>query len=322
MPKIKSEPLRWNFPQAALVAIFFLISCGNRATPAPKPQPPPPFEFLGSWGDKGNAPGKLDSPVSIAADSLGNVFFADSGSGFVHKFESKGTPLLSFEEPRVRHATGIAVDSGGAIYLASAQQGSIFVFLPDGNLLQSWHSPAERHFSGVLGFTVDDEGNLYVPDPAGARVTKIDRRGRQVKFWAPGKPSAADPRPYSVATAADGSVFVAYAKPASITKYTSDGTKIASWSTIENPSHDSPPMAGFAVGGQFAFTMAASSSQIRVWTLDGQHKLDSDLAPYIGATAIAAPQIVVTPHSELLVFDPAAPKVFRFRLHLEIKEPQ
>jgi hypothetical protein len=33
------------------------------------------------------------------------------------------------------------------------------------------------------------------------------------------------------------------------------------------------------------------------------------------------PQIAVTPHGELLVFDPAAPKVFRFRMHLENKEP-
>ncbi len=80
-------------------------------------------------------------------------------------------------------------------------------------------------------------------------------------------------------------------------------------------------MSGFAVGGQFVFTMAASSAQIRVWTLDGQPKLDADLGAYIGAT-IAAPQIVVTPHSELLVFDPAVPKVFRFRMHLETKEPQ
>ena len=61
--------------------------------------------------------------------------------------------------------------------------------------------------------------------------------------------------------------------------------------------------------------MAASSSEIRVWTADGQHKLDADLGANLGK--IAAPQIVVTPHDELLVFDPSAPKVFRFRMHLE-----
>ncbi len=322
MSKIRTEPLRWNFPQAALIAIFFLISCGNRAIPASKPQPPPPFEFLGAGGDKGDGPGKLDAPVAIAGDSLGNVFFADSGSGFVHKFESRGTPLFSFEEARTRHATSIAVDSGGAIYLAEAPQGSIFVFLPDGNILQTWRSTAQRHFSGVLGITVDDQGNLYVPDPAGWRVDKIDSRGHQVKFWTASNPLPSDPRPSSVATSSDGSVFVAYAQPGSITKFNSDGTRITSWSTIENPQPDSPAMSGFALGGQFVFTMAASSPQIRVWTLDGQHKLDSDLAAYFGATAIAAPQIVVTPHMELLVFDPTVPKVFRFRLHLETKEPQ
>ena len=320
MLKNKSKPLRWRLPRASLIAIFLLISCGNRATPAPKPQSPPPFEFLGSWGEKGDSPGKLDAPVSMAGDSLGNVFFADSGSGFIHKFESRGTPLFSFEEARARHATGIAVDSGGAIYLAAAQQGSIFVFLPDGNILQTWRSAPQRHFSGVLGITVDDQGNLYVPDPAGWRVDKIDSRGHQVKFWTATKPLPSDPRPSSVATSSDGSVFVAYAQPGSITKFNSDGKRISSWSTIENPPPDSPPMTGFTIGGQFVFTMAASSSQIRVWTLDGQHKLDADLAAYIGTTAIAAPQIVVNPHSELLVFDPAAPKVFRFRLHLDYKE--
>jgi hypothetical protein len=73
------------------------------------------------------------------------------------------------------------------------------------------------------------------------------------------------------------------------------------------------------VGGDFVFTMAASSTEIRVWTKDGQHKLDADLGASLGK--IAAPQIVVTPHQELLVFDPSTPKVFRFRMHLENKEP-
>jgi len=300
-----------------LMAFFFLAACGNRANTAPKPQSPPPIEFLGTWGDKGDGPGKLDAPVAIAADSLGNVLFADSGSGFIHKFESRGTPLFSFEEARARRATGIAVDSGGAIYLAQAQQGSIFVFLPDGNILQTWRSAPQRHFSGVLGITVDDQGNLYVPDPAGWRVEKIDSHGRQLKFWTATKPLPSDPRPYSVANSSDGSVFVAYAQPGSITKFNSDGTRIISWSTAENIAPDSPPMSGFAVGGQFVFTMAASSSQIRVWTLDGQHKLDSDLTPFLGATAIAAPQIAVTPRGELLLFDPSVPKIFRFRLHLD-----
>jgi hypothetical protein len=321
MANTTSDPMRWRLPQAALAAVFFLVSCGNRVNPAPKPQPPPPFEFLGAWGDKGEGPGKLDGPVAFAADSLGNIFFADPHAGFVHKFESSGTPLQSFEDTRVRRAAGIAVDSGGAIYVADAQQGSILIFFPDGTFLRALRSPPQRHFTGVLGISVDDQGNLYVPDPAGSRVTKFDNRGHLVKFWVAPKTSESEERPYFIATALDGSVFVAYPKPAHIAKYTSDGSWVTSWSAIENPTVESAPMTGFAVGGNFVFTMAASSSQIRVWTLDGQHRLDADLAEHLGAAAIAAPQIAVTPHLELLVFDPSAPKVFRFRMHLELKEP-
>jgi hypothetical protein len=321
MANMNSDPLRWRLPQAALVAVFFLVSCGKRANPAPKPQPPPPFEFLGAWGEKGDGPGKLDAPVAFAADSLGNIFFADPGAGFVHKFESSGTPLQSFEDSRVRHASGIAVDSGGAIYVADAQRGNTHIFFPDGRFLQSWRSAPQRHFSGVLGISIDDQGNLYVPDPAGSRVTKISSRGHVLKFWVAQKASESDQRPYFVAIGTDNSVFLAYPKPAFIAKYTSDGSWVTAWSTIENPAPESPPMTGFAIGGQFVFTMAASSSQIRVWTVDGKHRLDADLAEHLGATAIAAPQIVVTPHEELLVFDPAAPKVFRFRMHLENKAP-
>jgi hypothetical protein len=321
MLNTNSDPYRLKIPRAALLAVIFLAACGNRAIPASKPQAPPPFEFLGTWGDKGDGPGKLDAPVAIAADSLGNVLFADPGSGFIHKFESRGTPLFSFEESRARHATGIAVDSGGAIYLAEAQQGSIFVFLPDGNILQTWRSVPQRHFSGILGITVDDQGNLYVPDPAGWRVDKIDARGRQEKFWTATKTLPSDPRPFSVAASSDGSVFVAYAQPGSVTKFNSDGTRITSWSAMENIAPDSPLMSGFAVGGQFVFTMAEASTQIRVWTLDGQHRLNSDLSAFLGTKVIAAPQIAVTPHGELLVFDPSTPKIFRFRLHLDNKEP-
>jgi DNA-binding beta-propeller fold protein YncE len=320
MAKINSDPLRWRLPEAALVAVFFLVSCGNRATPAPKPQPPPPFEFLSAWGDKGQGPGQLDAPVSFVADSLGNIFFADPTAGFVHKFESKGTPLQSFEDSRVRHAAGIAVDSGGAIYVADAQRGAIHVFFPDGTFFQSWRTPAQRNFSGALGFGIDEEGALYAPDPANSRVLKFNNHGRLVKSWpAPQKAMSADERPSWVSAEPDNSVFVAYFSTGRIEKFSADGSEVTSWQAANTPSGESSPIAGFAVSAEFVFTMAASSSEIRVWTIDGQHKLDADLGASLGK--IAAPQIAVTPHAELLVFDPSVPKVFRFRLHLENKDP-
>jgi len=320
MANTNSGPMRSNLSQTALAAVFFLISCGNRANPAPKPQPPPPFEFLGAWGDKGQGPGQLDAPVAVATDSLGNIFFADPDAGFVHKFESSGTPLQSFEDTRVRHAVGIAVDSGGAIYIVDAQRGGIHVFFPDGTFFQTWRTTAQRHFSGALGIGTDEEGALYVPDPANSRVLKLSNRGRLVKSWpAPQKAISPDERPSWISAQPDNSVFVAYFNTGRIERFSTDGASMVIWPVVNTPSGESAPISGFAVAGEFVFTMAASSAEIHVWTKDGQPKLDADLGASLGK--IAAAQIVVTPHAELLVFDPSAPKVFRFRTHLESKEP-
>ncbi len=321
MPNHFDRP-RYRFSQILLAAVFFLAACGNRANPATKPQqpPPPPFEFLNSWGDKGEDPGKLNSPVAFSVDALGNIFFADPSAGFVDKFESGGTPLLSFQDPRIRHASGIAVDAGGAIYVADAPQGSIHVFFPDGTYFQSWRSAPERHFSGPLGFSADEEGTLFVPDAANSRILKINNRGRLVKSWpVPQKPTSPAERPSWVSAAPGNFVFVAYFNTGRIDKFSSDGSPLASWTASKDASGESGPLSGFAATGEFVFTMAASSSEIRVWTTDGQHKLDSDLSASLGK--IAAPQIVVTPHSELLVFDPSLPKIFRFRMHIDAKEP-
>ena len=321
MPNTNSDPLRWKLFLPALVSIFFLVSCGNRANPAPKPQPPPPFEFLGAWGDKGDGPGKLDEPVSFAADSMGRIFFADPAAGFVDKFESNGTPLLSFEDTRVRHTAGIAVDAGGAIYLADAQQGNIHVFFPDGSFFQTWRSAAQRHFSGALGFGLDEEGTLYAPDLAKSRVMKFSNHGRLLKSWpAPQKALSPDERPSWVSAEPDNSIFVAYFSTGRIEKFSSDGSSITAWPAANTSSGESSPLSGFAVSGEYVFTMAASSAEIRVWTLDGLHKLDADLGANLGK--IAASQLAVTSREELLVFDPSTPKVFRFRMHLENKDPQ
>jgi streptogramin lyase len=308
---------RWRFSLPLLAALLFLISCGKRVDPSPKAQATPPFEFLGAWGEKGDGPGKLDGPVAFATDELNRVFFVDPASGFVHKFESKGTPLLSFEDARFHHAAGIAVDSGGAIYVADAQRGSILIYFPDGTFLHAMQSAPQPHFSGPLGISVDQDGNVYMPDPARSRVIKFDGRGRLVRSWTAPQKAAPDERPTAVATVEDGSVFVAYFKTGRIEKYSSDGTLVASWMTSDRPT-ESQSISGFTAGGGYVFAMTATPLQIHVWKLDGRHTLDGDLAEHLGA--IASPQIAVTPHSELLVLDPSAPRVFRFQMHLETKE--
>ena len=315
------QPLKRGVAAAGLAALLFLTACGNRANPAPKPPPPPPFEFVDSWGVKGSGPGQLDAPVSFSTDSLGNVFFADPGAGFVHKFESKGTPLLSFEDASVRRAAGIAVDAGGAIYVDKPELGTLLVYFPDGTFFQSWRTVPQRHFSGAIGFGIDEQGTVYLPQPANSRVLKLSNRGRLLKSWAaPEKPATPDERPIWIAALPDNFVFVSYATTGRIEKFSADGSPIISWAAASDPQGEACSITGLAAAGDFVLTMGTSSSQIRVWkAADGQHVLDADLGANIGK--IVAPQIAVTPRSELLVFDPAMPKIYRFRMHLASQAP-
>jgi streptogramin lyase len=300
---------------AAACGGWFLLSCGKRADTSPKPPQLPAFEFLGVWGEKGDDPGKFNQPVAFSVDLQGNVYFADPGRSSVGKFEPKGTPLLSFEDSRLRHASGIAVDNGGAIYVADAQRGSIQIFFPNGDFLRLLRAPPQPHWSGPLGISVDASGNLYVPDPAHSHILKFDSRGRLSKPWkAPQEAASANEQPSVVVAGADGSIFVAYAKSGRVEKYSSDGALLTSWTAAPGPPGESDALTGIAVTGRFVFTAGPASPRIRIWTLDGQHKQDDDLEGRLNG--VNAVQLAVTPRDELLIFDPATPRVLRFRLHL------
>ncbi len=168
-------------PGSYIASLCFSRHARKRAEPAQKPLPPPPFEFLGAWGEKGTDPGKLDQPAAFAIDATNRVLFVDPAAEFVDKFETNGTPLLSFQDSRLRHASGITIDSGGAIYVADATHGIVMIFFPDGTFLRSVGTDAQPHFSGPLGIAVDSDGNLYVLRPRSLPRSEVrrSRTGRQ-----------------------------------------------------------------------------------------------------------------------------------------------
>src|ERR1700738_2493928 len=58
---------------AALVA-----GCSRPAQPAAAAQaPPPPFEYVDTWGSRGDGPGQFDKPVAMAGDGESIIYIAD-----------------------------------------------------------------------------------------------------------------------------------------------------------------------------------------------------------------------------------------------------
>jgi hypothetical protein len=307
---------------AMLVLSALSLSCASRCTPlqinAESEKPAgPPLEYLGAWGAKGDGPGHLQEPASIAVDKNSNVYIVDAGSRFVHKFGPSGKPLLSFQEDSLKHPQSIAVDLGGAIYVTDPVRRSVFICLPSGERDRFRELRLRTHSSkeNVLGVSVADDGLIYVLDSNAGRISAFNPRFRLVLSWQP-REDAPDSKghPAAIAIAPDTSVYVADPASNRILRFTREGRYL---------SEIRPSMTGngtrlsseFAVTASHLFAMDADGRMLHVWTLEGTPKLEMDLAPELGQASRPAPPLAVSPRGELLVLDEPEARVLRYRIN-------
>jgi hypothetical protein len=304
-----------------LLAVLGLTSLAGfwrySARPESRTTVGPPLEYIGAWGEKGDGPGNLEDPESIATDSVGNVYIVDPPTRFVHKFGPQGKPLLSFQEDPLKHPQSIAVDSDGAIYVTDPVRKSVFICLPSGER-DRYHELRLRTRSGkenVLSVSVADDGLVYVFDSNAEKVFAFNARSRLSGAWQtrPDSPGMKGP-PGSIAVAPDTTVYVSDTAGNRILKFTRDGHFLAELgaSATQNGWKLSDR---FALSQNYIFVMDADGRMLHVWTLDGAPKLDMDLAPELGQAPRSAPPIAVSPRGELLVLDMPEARVLRYRIN-------
>jgi DNA-binding beta-propeller fold protein YncE len=302
-------------PRFAALTVFLLAGCSRAQPQAAVVPQQPPFEFIGQWGVSGDGPGQLEDPVGPAVDTFGRVYFASRGSGLLDKFDEAGVPLISFEADGVRHASGIAVDAGGGIYIADAAAGNIRVYFPEGDFLRTLPIAPEHNFTGPFGLSVAADGAVFVPDPAGGRIQVLSSQGKIERIWRllPNVATGKSPKPVVAAVGPDGFVYVVDAQANRVVKYTREGVRVAAW---DDSADDPAPLLGLAVSSNYIFMLRGASPRIVVWTLDGQRRLADDLGGRLNAAPRDAGSLALSPAGELVVLDPSAPRVLRFRLHL------
>jgi hypothetical protein len=301
-----------------LCAAVINAACSRPAKSAePRPQPPP-FEYAGEWGTHGSGPGQLDIPAGIAVDGDSNVYIADAGSGYVHKFSLAGEPRLSFQDDRVNlHPTEIAVDSGGAIYVPDGQRGSVFIYFPDGTHYRELRTGVGSSARNSLCVGVDAAGNIFVAAKRPFGVHQFSPRLRPLASWAggQGKESNTD-NPAALGVGPDGLVYVSMG--VSIKVFNTSGELQR---TLSLPSEAGDArFSGIAVNGKYVVAAEIPRPVVHVWTLDGAYRLQEDLSAWIPAAIAGGPaparKVALTPAGELLVLDPPHARVLRFRLHL------
>jgi hypothetical protein len=303
----------------AMMAAFFSLACATGGCARPETHveashpAPPALSYIGQWGTKGDGPGQLDEPTCIATDAVGRAYIGDAGSHFVHKFDTDGTPLLSFQENALKDPQSIAVDSGGAIYVTELKSKSAFVYFPNGDRYRQLRLKTHANSEDMLSVGVDDGGLIQILDAEANRVFTYTPRMRLERSWTP-VASEPDTRvhPRVVATAPDGSVYLLDADADRIFKFTSDGHFVSEMKADGGSGRLSDAFAVSPIG---IFAMDADGRTLHVWSPDGQPKVDMDLAPELGQGSGAAPALAVSPRKELLVLDAPESRVLRYRIN-------
>lgn len=287
---------------------------------------PPPLQFMGEWGTKGAGPGQLDQPTSIATDMRGNVYIADPGSQFIDKFQPSGTPLLSFQQPGLKHPQEIAVDRGGAIYVSDPVRASVFVFLPDGSRYREVRIPGRGNQENTIDVAVDDAGSLDILDVNASKLYDFSPRFHLAHLWKPGMGGPNGPgRPTAVVSGPSDAIFVGGLSSDSLLRFY-DGKFAAQLSlgagsaAADSASASEPPSNRIgdqlAVSANYIFVVDPDGKTLHVWTLDGKAKAVLDLSAQLGEDRRLAPPIAITPMNDLLVLDTQKARVYRYHLNL------
>jgi DNA-binding beta-propeller fold protein YncE len=308
---MRSQPHGFLLLATATLAAMPLLAGCSRLASAQK-APLPPLQYLGAWGVRGSDPGQLDLPASIATDVQGNVYIADSGSQFVDKFSRQGTPLLAFQDDRLKHPQSIAVDRGGAIYVSDPVRGSVFIFFPDGDRYREIHLNTKKNPENKLDVAVADDGAMSVLDVNAAKVFDFTPGFRLVRTWQPsaGLSGGGAGRPRSIEAGQADAFYLGGAASNAIQRYAQG--KLAA----EVGAAGAKIGEQFAVTNNYVFVMDADGRELQVWTVDGTPKAVVDLTPELGMTNRLAPPIAVSPAGELFIVDAPQARVLRYRINL------
>ena len=173
---------------------------------------------ISQWGATGSGNGQFGSAaLSLAVDSNGNVYVADSGNYRIQKFSRSGTYITQWGSQgdgsgQFDGLSGIAVDKSGNVYVADSGNYCIQKFSSNGNYITQWGSygSGNGQFQDTGGITVDNSGNVYVADNINERIQKFNNNGTYITQWgSQGNGSGQFNSPSSIAVDSNGNVYVA-----------------------------------------------------------------------------------------------------------------
>ena len=159
-------------------------------------------------------------PHGITVDQANNVFLTDVALQQVFKFSHDGALLFSVGEPRVgqwdathfNQPTDIAIRADGSFYVSDGYVNSrVALFDSHGKWIREWgkKGSGRGEFSNPHGLSfVIGNSDVIVADRENSRLQVFDRNGAFKREWAGATGAATTGRVFSVATDAEGFLYV------------------------------------------------------------------------------------------------------------------
>jgi hypothetical protein len=161
-----------------------------------------PIGFSGDGGAASSA--RINSPIGLARDASGSLYFSDSRNHRVRRIDGAGTITTvagngsaittntgdggaAIDAP-LNEPSGLAIDAAGNLYIADASDNRVRKVAPDGTITTvagtgvagytgDGAAATAAQFSRPTGIDVDAGGNLYIADLLNNAIRKVATDG-------------------------------------------------------------------------------------------------------------------------------------------------
>jgi DNA-binding beta-propeller fold protein YncE len=125
-------------------------------------------QLLSSWGEPGKqAPGEFHLPHSLWIDRQGTVYVCDRENNRIQVFTADGKYLAQWTD--IHRPTDIYIDANEIAYVSDLKP-TVTIMDKRGTVIARWDSPMGH------GLWVDSQGDIYLADVLGKKITKYIRR--------------------------------------------------------------------------------------------------------------------------------------------------
>jgi DNA-binding beta-propeller fold protein YncE len=218
-----------------------------------------------------NALGKLRYSYSVAVDSKGDVYVADTGNNRIVKLTGNGSNGKAIGKAgrgkgSFSKLEDIEVDAAGNIYTADSQNNLVQKMTPDGAV--AWAATIKT----PQGLGVAGDGTVYVSSALDHKVIRLGPNGESQKEWGSfGSDKGQFQYPHDIVIDKEGNVYVADFANARIQKFRNDGTFITAWGELGDGNgqfHNPWGLAIDSTGNIWVSDMG--NHRLQIFTADGK----------------------------------------------------